>query len=405
VKTMRTLKHLLVNDWPEADRAAFRAIYEPGDLFDGTAGPGVHLAEGTRKAIEFTYRRWLAFLNKNYPGDLSTAPAERITPERVRAFIDHLSAEIGPSSIAAACDRLYAAARLIAARTDWSWLKSIKARLASRAFAQDRFHHLVPPWQTLDLGIQLMETAHTLPIDGHKQREIQYRDGLLLALLSLWVIRRRSLAALTVSRHLEFDDAGVNILLHPADTKSGHAESFRVPDQLLPYLRRYLKGVRPALLGDSEHDGFWASYHGGRLGGDRLYDIVGARTLAKFGKAMSLHDFRRAAATFLAMDAPEKIGWIPGMLQHVKPEVSERHYNLARSVQAGRRFAAHLDNVRNRLRPLATRSSTMRSLPRTMTAAGSNARQKNAIDRPARDDALPKGRSIQDGERGEPSCA
>jgi len=207
----------------------------------------------------------------------------------------------------------------------------------------------------LSFGIELMDTALTMPIDGPKQREIQYRDGLLLALLSLWPIRRRSIVALTVSRHLEFDDAGVNILLHPADTKSGRAESFRVPEQLLAYFMHYLKGIRPILLGHSVHDdGFWASHHGRRLLGGRLYDIVRARTLSKFGKAMSLHDFRRAAATFLAMDAPEKIGLIPGVLQHVKPEVSEQHYNLARSMQAGRRFAAHLDNTRNRLRPLAT---------------------------------------------------
>jgi integrase len=71
---------------------------------------------------------------------------------------------------------------------------------------------------------------------------------------------------------------------------------------------------------------------------------------------MSLHDFRRAAATYLAMDAPEKIGLIPGVLQHASPDVSEQHYNLARSMQAGRRFAAHLANARNRLRPLATKN-------------------------------------------------
>jgi hypothetical protein len=35
---MRTLKHLPVNEWPEADREAFRAAYEPGDVFDETAG-------------------------------------------------------------------------------------------------------------------------------------------------------------------------------------------------------------------------------------------------------------------------------------------------------------------------------------------------------------------------------
>jgi hypothetical protein len=130
---MRTLKHLPVNEWPEADREAFRTAYEPGDLFDGTAGPGAHLAEGTRRMIRFGYRRWLGFLKANYPDDLSKPPAERITPERTRTFIDHLNAEIGPSSVAIAGDHLYAAARLIAPTTHWGWLKSIKARLASRA--------------------------------------------------------------------------------------------------------------------------------------------------------------------------------------------------------------------------------------------------------------------------------
>ena len=70
---MRTLKHLPENEWPEADRQALRAAYEPGDIFDETAGPGAHLAEGTRKAIKFTYRRWLGFLKANYPDDLSNA--------------------------------------------------------------------------------------------------------------------------------------------------------------------------------------------------------------------------------------------------------------------------------------------------------------------------------------------
>ena len=250
MKLMRTLKHLPVNEWPEADREAFRAAYEPGDIFDETAGPGAHLAEGTRKAIKFTYRRWLGFLKANYPDDLSIAPAERITPERVRAFIEHLSAEIRPSSVAIAVDRLYAAARLIAPTTDWSWLRSIKSRLAVLALARGPIRSSRSPCADARLRYRAYgHRAHTANQTIIKQREIQYRDGLLLALLSLWPIRRRSLAALTVSRHLEFDDAGVNILLHPSDTKAKRAESFRVPEQLLPYLTRYLKEIRPVLVG------------------------------------------------------------------------------------------------------------------------------------------------------------
>jgi hypothetical protein len=59
---MSELKHLPIDEWPEVDRNAFCAAYEPGDVFDGTAGPGAHLSEGTRKMIHFGYRRWLGFL-------------------------------------------------------------------------------------------------------------------------------------------------------------------------------------------------------------------------------------------------------------------------------------------------------------------------------------------------------
>ena len=135
-----------------------------------------------------------------------------------------------PTTVAIAIDNLCYAARLIAPTTDWRWLASIKRRLAARAQPEDRFDRLVPPWHTLDFGIELMDEALSLPITGHKQRELQYRDGLILALLSLWLIRRRSIAALTVSRHVEFDAAGVNMLLYPEDTKAKRAESFRVPE-------------------------------------------------------------------------------------------------------------------------------------------------------------------------------
>jgi integrase len=353
---MRTLKHLPLNEWPEADREVFRVVYEPGDVFDDTTGPGAHLSEGSRRMIRSTYRRWLGFLKAKYPDELSMPPVERITLERVRAFIDHFSAHIRPSSVAIAAAHLYDAARLIAPTTDWAWLRSIKSRLASSVRAMDRFDRLVPPVQTLNFGFELMDSALTLPTSGRKQREIQYRDGLFLALRSLWPVRRRSITALTVTRHLEFDEAGVNILLHPSDTKSKRGETFRVPEQLLPYIMHYLKEIRPVLVDGCAHDGFWASYRGGPLSAGRIYDMVRARVTVKFGKAMGLHDFRRAAATFLAMDAPEKIGLIPGVLQHASPEPGEQHYNLARSMQAGRRFAAHLANARSRLRLLASKS-------------------------------------------------
>ena len=47
---------------------------------------------------------------------------------------------------------------------------------------------------------------------------------------------------------------------------------------------------------------------------------------------MDMHDFRRAAATSLAIEAPDKIGLVSGLLQHAKQDTTGRHYNLAGEV-------------------------------------------------------------------------
>jgi len=355
---MRKLKHLPLEHWPKADRDAFDAAYRPGDIFDEDRGPGAHHSEGWRRMIRTTWCRWLGFLTDHYSADLMRPPVERITPERVRAFVEHLSAGVRPTTVAMAVAHLYAAACLIASERDWRWLGSLNARLASLAKPEDRFDRLVPPWHTLDLGIEMMEEEAATLLSARKQRDLYYRDGLIIALDSAWPIRRRSIAALTVTRHFEFDAAGINILLHPEDTKSKRAESFRVPEKLLPYLLRYLKEIRPRLLGRRHHDGLWASSKGCPLTAGRICDIVRAHTKVRFGKAMGLHDFRRAACTFIATDAPDQIGLIPGVLQHTSLDMGEQHYNLARTVEASRRFAAHLARTRAKLRPLQTRNES-----------------------------------------------
>jgi hypothetical protein len=77
--------------------------------------------------------------------------------------------------------------------------------------------------------------------------------------------------------------------------------------------------------------------------------------MARFGKPMGLHDFRRAAATFIATEAPSKTGLIPGVLDHTSFDVGDQYYNLARSVEASRRFGAHLAATRAKLRPIRSK--------------------------------------------------
>ena len=127
-----------------------------------------------------------------------------------------------------------------------------------------------------------------------------------------------------------------------------------MPEALLPYLKRYLGVIRPRLIRGHVHGGLWISYQGDVLTEDAIYQFVRKRLFAAFGKAMCVHDFRRSAATFLAIDAPEKVGLVPGILQHASLEVGEQHYNLARSAAASRRHGATITKMRAALRPPLT---------------------------------------------------
>jgi len=348
---MRTLKHLPLDEWPDADIQAFEGAYAPGDIFDETNGPGAHLSEGTRHFIEITYRRWLGYLHQSYGDDLLLAPAQRITAIRVRAFVEQISTEVRATTVVTGVGCLHYAARLIAPNEDWRWLKAIHSRLAARAKPLDRFNQLVPARQTLDLGMELMDQAIKPSGAVRKRHYLQYRDGLLLALLSVWPIRRRSITALTVSRHARMDEDGVTLLLYAEDTKSKRPEHYRVPDQLVAYLKRYLLEIRPRLPQASAHDGFWASNKRCPLSYSGIAAIARKHTANKFGKSMGLHDFRRAAGTFLAIDEPDKVGLIPGVLQHATVAVGEKHYILARSIKASRRHTATIGEIRAELEP------------------------------------------------------
>ncbi|MBN9023311.1 MAG: site-specific integrase [Rhizobiales bacterium] len=244
---------------------------------------------------------------------------------------------------------LHYAARLINPDGDWRWLKEVSVRLAAGAHPINRFSRLVPPAHTLDFGIALMDTAFDLPLTAHWRRHLQYRDGLIITFLSLWPIRRRSITALTVA-DLSVDDAGVVVRLEVPDTKAKREESNRLPREIAPYVRRYLNVVRPILLHGQVDDGLWPSRKGGRVRGGSIYSIVRTRIRTRFGKDMGLHDMRRAAATYIAMDMPDKVGLIPGVLQHAGPEVGEQHYNFANAMKASVRYADTMAGLKAKLR-------------------------------------------------------
>src|SRR4051794_35745051 len=110
---VRKLKHLREAEWPPEDRLLFKKAFEGGDIFDD-AGAGAHLSLRSRRTIIFGWRRWLGFLASKHPEDLVLSAADRVTPDRVRAYVEQLSADMSATSVAVTVTQLYNAARLIA---------------------------------------------------------------------------------------------------------------------------------------------------------------------------------------------------------------------------------------------------------------------------------------------------
>jgi integrase len=72
---------------------------------------------------------------------------------------------------------------------------------------------------------------------------------------------------------------------------------------------------------------------------DALYHAVCRRTRARFGRAMSLHLFRDAAATFWAENEPGRISMVRDLLGHADHKTAEQHYIHAHTVRAARTLA------------------------------------------------------------------
>ena len=79
---------------------------------------------------------------------------------------------------------------------------------------------------------------------------------------------------------------------------------------------------------------------------DTLAQRITEHTGRAFGKPVNPHLFRDCAATSIAIRDPEHVRIAAAILGHSRFETTERHYNLARSVDAAANYHHHLDRLR-----------------------------------------------------------
>ena len=82
---------LRVAEWPERDRIAWERALAPGDILDGTIGPGFHWRPQTQEKYRKGYGRWLTFLITSGLLERDIAPGDRLTPNRITLYIEQLT--------------------------------------------------------------------------------------------------------------------------------------------------------------------------------------------------------------------------------------------------------------------------------------------------------------------------
>jgi integrase/recombinase XerD len=336
-------------DWPEDDRTRWEATFKAGvDRFDD-CGPAAHLAEPTRLTLLEAYARFLAFISAHDIGLLARSPAARIDRKIVESYVRWQPASCGGVTIAANLSNLRIILRFICPGEDWSWMSTIANRIAALAKRNPEKHHLVTSETLYALGIELMDRAVTKANASENISiacALGYRDGLMIALLALIPLRRRTLAALRIGRQLVRSGDQWALDIPARDIKTKRPLEYPISAELSGRIDLYLNQFRCRIPRAGAHDYLWASKDGGPMRDKTIYATVRRRTREALGFPVNPHRFRRAAATLWSNRDPANVRGVKDLLGHASFGTTEKHYIMAQSRVAGRALARAIESER-----------------------------------------------------------
>ena len=341
-------KQLPYAQWPAEDRPRWEAAFLPGDLFDDD-NRGTHLSQATRNALRVSYAQYLRFLSENHADLLSKPPHVRLDRLLIADYVGLMRKTNRDVSIVTSLHHLRLALRLICPKENWSWLLMIQKRIDATASRRPKRYGLVGSDQLYVVGLELMDDA-VATADRQdrisKATAIQYRDGLLIALVAVTAIRRRTVTALNTSTHLVRSGNLWALEIPPADTKGKRALEFTLPASLAARIDLYLRKFRPRLPGAQRHDGLWPSNKGQPMSPDAIYAQVCKRTAKAWGFRVNLHRFRHAAGTLWSIEDPANVRGLKDLLGHASyDDTTEPHYMMSRSRIASRALARAIDDA------------------------------------------------------------
>jgi integrase/recombinase XerD len=345
-KSMRRTARLYLqySEWPSRDKTLWKRAFEPKiDLFDG-GGPGAHLSERTVQQLQYAYGKFLYFLSAEHEHLLKRAPARRLNAKIIKEYASWQPETCGGVTFSLYLYHLWLALRYLCPRNDWRWLLVISMRIKAQARPKPGKHHLVTSETLYKLGIRLMDDALACGKPPTSWRvQTGFRDGLIIALLALIPLRRRTLSALRIGKQLIKSGDEWSLDIPAEDVKTKRPLDYPISPELSQRIDMYVNEIRPQIAGAGTHDYLWASSRGRPLRGPLIYNAVRRRTRKALGFAINLHRFRPAAPTLWSIRDPANVRGAKDLLGHASFATTEKYYIMSQSRVAGRVLARAIE--------------------------------------------------------------
>jgi len=341
--------------WPAADRDTWYASINEDDPFSEMEGRG-HLRPISNLKVAKGFGRFLNYIARHQPHYWHLSAKERITPDLVKAYVEHLkSLGNGDLTLLARLQELHSMATVLVPQGNFDFIRRMESRIRATAKpVRDKRGLIVATDEILSLGLSLMDQAGGLSTT--RQRAIQYRDGLIIAVLALRPWRRKNLTELTLNKHLVRRGDIWLVLLGPEDTKTHVHDDRTWPDILIPHLEEYLKTHRPLLMSLTGQwkapieDRLWVSSDGSPQTQISIYQQIRLHTAKAFGTPINPHRFRDAAATTMAVEDPEHVRISAQVLGHRSFQTTESYYQQADLNRAHEAYTTYMLQLRKKSR-------------------------------------------------------
>ena len=339
--------------WPDQDRAAWaKAIacgspLEPGGWASSWACLSRYKAEGD-------YGHWLGWLERQGELDSTSALELRATPERVGRYLTNLRSRLSNFTIQSRLQGLGDVLRVMTETQQFRWVCRAAARLRSGAVSsKNKRQKLKSSDQLVELGVEMMTLANVLYGTRAHAAALLHRNGLMIAFLAYCPVRVANLAAIMIGKNLVKRGNSWWVIFTAEETKQKRPLEFSFPASLEAALEHYLAFYRPILAAGGAHRGsagqaLWISQDGGVFTASGMAQAIERLTKAAFGVEINPHLFRDCAATTIAIHDSGHVQIIASILGHASGATSERHYNQAGSLEAGRRYHAVLSETRRK---------------------------------------------------------